>query len=205
MYSSLPNFVLGFHGCDKAVGENVLSGSERLLSSKNEYDWLGHGIYFWENNPKRALEYAEVIKNYPERVENPIHTPFVIGAIIDLGHCLNLLEAKSIEIVKQGFETFRKMHESSGFAPLPENKKFEDGFPVLRHLDCAVIQTIHEYRKEQKELEFDSLRAMFPEGKPIYPTAGFLEKNHIQICIRNLNCIKGYFRVLNPVEGSPVP
>lgn len=205
MYSSLPNFVLGFHGCDKAVGEKVLSSQERLMPSENEYDWMGHGIYFWENNPKRALEYANVIKNYPERVNNPIQTPFVIGAIIDLGHCLNLLEAKSIEIVKQGFETFLKMQESSGFQQLPENKKIEDGFPMLRHLDCAVMQTIHAYRKERKELEFDSVRAMFPEGKPIYATAGFLEKNHIQICIRNPNCIKGYFRVLDPVEGYSVP
>jgi len=25
------------------------------------------------------------------------------------------------------------------------------------------------------------------------PGAGFKEKNHIQICVRNRNCIKGYF------------
>lgn len=27
----------------------------------------------------------------------------------------------------------------------------------------------------------------------LYPEAGFTEKNHIQICIRNPNCIKSFF------------
>ena len=30
-------------------------------------------------------------------------------------------------------------------------------------------------------------------GNDLYPNAGFKEKNHIQIAIRNPNCIKGYF------------
>ena len=34
---------------------------------------------------------------------------------------------------------------------------------------------------------------IFWEGKPLYPNAGFAEKNHIQICVCNPNCIKGYF------------
>ena len=30
-----------------------------LNSSENDYDWLGSGIYFWEEGPKRALEWAQ--------------------------------------------------------------------------------------------------------------------------------------------------
>ena len=30
MYSSLPAFVLGFHGCDKSVGEKILAGKENI-------------------------------------------------------------------------------------------------------------------------------------------------------------------------------
>jgi len=40
---------------------------------------------------------------------------------------------------------------------------------------------------------FDSTRGVFTEGGPIFPGAGILEKSHIQICIRNPNCIKGFF------------
>ena len=66
MYSVLPHFVLGFHGYDKTVTEKVFSGEAELKSSDNDYDWLGHGIYFWENNPERALEFAQLIKKYPK-------------------------------------------------------------------------------------------------------------------------------------------
>ena len=41
--------------------------------------------------------------------------------------------------------------------------------------------------------EYDSARAVFFEGNEIYPSAGFKQKNHIQIAVRNPNCIKGYF------------
>jgi hypothetical protein len=107
MYSTLPHFVLGFHGCDKIVADEIISHSNKHLErSTNEYDWLGHGIYFWENNPARALEYATFLKDHPERTskdKKPIAKPAVVGAIIDLGYCLNLLEAHSLDVVKQGY------------------------------------------------------------------------------------------------------
>ncbi len=64
---------------------------------------------------------------------------------------------------------------------------------LLRHLDCAVIETIHQFNKDEGFYEFDSVRGVFFEGKELYPNAGFNEKNHIQITIRNTNCIKGFF------------
>ena len=102
MYSSLPSFVLGFHGCDKKIADKVLSGKDRLIPSENEYDWLGNGIYFWENSHQRALEYAKLLRQHPKRSINPVEKPYVIGAVIDLGHCLNLLDSEYIQIVKQG-------------------------------------------------------------------------------------------------------
>ncbi len=40
---------------------------------------------------------------------------------------------------------------------------------------------------------FDTIRGIFTEGGPAYKGAGIQTKNHIQVCIRNLNCIKGFF------------
>jgi len=64
MYDLLPSFVLGFHGCDEVLAESVFAGKTTLTASQNNYDWLGHGIYFWENNPQRALDYARRIQGY---------------------------------------------------------------------------------------------------------------------------------------------
>ena len=134
MYSNLPNFILGFHGCDEKVAERVLSGRDpHLPGSTNAYDWLGHGIYFWEQNPFRALKYANDVKADPRRTsrgKDPIKIPAVVGAIIDLGNCLNLLESKSIEIVKASYDHLVATSNAIG-GDLPTNRGDECFLIVL--------------------------------------------------------------------------
>jgi hypothetical protein len=205
VYSSLPSFVLGFHGCDAVVCEKIVNGKDTLKPSSNDYDWLGNGIYFWENDPLRAMRYAELLQKYPKRAKAIIRKPAVIGAIIDVGRCLNLIETKSLDIVKTAYELFKSTQEKAGL-PLPENKPVGDEQDLLlRKLDCAVIETIHAYNKENDHPEYDSVRGVFWEGNELYPNAGFKERNHIQICVRNVNCIKGYFTPLDADAGFPVP
>jgi hypothetical protein len=206
MYSSLPSFVLGFHGCDKSVADDLVAGETRLKISNNAYDWLGNGIYFWENNPQRALEYAHLLKANPKRCKEKIEIPDVVGAIIDLGHCLNLLDAKSIQVVEEAYESYCEAIEGAGW-PLPENQDPDgSGDLLLRPLDCAVIQHLHSLREEPpQDPAFDSVRGMFAEGARVYPGAGFHKRSHIQIAVKNPNCIKGYFRVMNPDRNWPIP
>jgi len=85
MYSNLPNFVLGFHGCDASVADKILMHQDIMKASENDYDWLGHGIYFWENNPQRAMDYARMLRDNPGRSRTDIEEPASIGAVIDLG------------------------------------------------------------------------------------------------------------------------
>lgn len=59
MYAKLPNLVIGFHGCNIDTCDNVLHKHQHLKASANKYDWLGNGIYFWENSYQRAYEWAE--------------------------------------------------------------------------------------------------------------------------------------------------
>lgn len=205
MYKSLSSLVLGFHGCDKSVYDKIICGQDTLKPSENDYDWLGNGIYFWENNPKRALEYAKLIKNNPHRSKNKINNEAIIGAVIDLGYCLNLLESDSLKLVKEAYnllkETFKTINKD-----LPENKSiFKEKDILIKKLDCAVIETLHEFNRSKGNKEFDSVRGVFWEGDDLYPNAGFKEKNHIQICIRNPNCIKGYFSLLKENPKFPTP
>ena len=69
---------------------------------------------------------------------------------------------------------------------------------LLRELDCAVIERIHQYNKELGKRSYDSVRGIFTEGKPVYEKSGIMEKTHVQLCIVNPNCIKGYFKPLTP-------
>ena len=194
MYSIRGNLVLAFHGCDESVRDKIVSSPKQsLLPSKNKYDWLGNGIYFWENNPKRALEYAKFLQKNPDRSKNPIIKPSVIGAIINFGYCLDLVDSESLTILKSGYEILKATTEKSEFKELKNKPTGADNELLLRELDCAVIETVCEVQESQNIRKFDSVRGVFFEGKEIYPNAGFKEKNHIQICIRNPNCIKGYF------------
>jgi hypothetical protein len=205
MYSRFPTFVLAFHGCDKEVRDRVLLNKERLLPSQNEYDWLGHGIYFWENNYQRAYEYAEAIHQNQGKCKTRISHPAVIGVVIDLGNCLNLLDSRYIEIVKQGYDLLNIASEKAGFL-LPENKPLKAGRElIIRNLDCAVIQTIHASNEKGAQESFDTVRGIFEEGEQLYPGAGFKKKTHIQICVRNPNCIKGYFHPLKQIDGYKIP
>lgn len=191
MYSRISNLVLGFHGCDRGVGLKILhsSGTLHLEESCNDYDWLGNGIYFWENNPERALRFAQDAVINKRLTKGKITEPFVIGAVIDLGHCLNLLDSLFLKELKKTYELMKM----SGYE-LPVNEYRDDsGYFLKRDLDCAVIETLHSLKRKKKERAFDSVRGVFVEGKELYPSAGFRKKNHIQLCIRNPNCIKGYF------------
>jgi hypothetical protein len=64
----------------------------------------------------------------------------------------------------------------------------------LHKLDCAVIEYLHKSFEESEDpVRFDSVRGAFYEGDVAYAGTDIRRKNHIQICLRNMNCIKGFF------------
>jgi hypothetical protein len=190
-----PAFVLGYHGCDASVAGRVFKG-ESLRPSANDYDWLGKGVYFWEADPERALQWAEEWRD-----RGKIKEPAIVGAVIDLRNCLNLATQDAAMIVKDAFQTYRRIRRAEG-KDLAENENprghsGEDR--LLRKLDNAVIEQVHSIVSDTPGFEpFDTVRAMFREGEPIYPDAGFWEKTHVQIAVRNLDCVIGYFRLRKP-------
>jgi hypothetical protein len=188
-----PGWVIGYHGCDQEVAELVLSGEANLRVSENDYDWLGSGIYFWENDASRARAWAGFVRDEAQLSAHLIRRPAVIGAVIDLGHCLDLLEAESIRLVRDAHADLQKVLEEID-SPLPINAGATPDYP-LRRLDCAVINYLHVIRKAEASRPFDSVRAPFLEGEALYPGAGFHPRTHLQLSIRNETHIVGYFRV----------
>lgn len=189
LYEYQPSFILGFHGCDKKTADGILCNDKpsHLKHSEKDYDWLGSGIYFWEGNYARALEWA-----HDRQKEGNIQTPAVIGAIIDLRQCLDMFDLGAMQQLRHAHLFLRKMYRRAG-QKLPRNvgpTPDKGG----RKLDCLVIKTLHQMRNDQGQVQYDSVRGPFLEGKRIYATSGFRTHTHIQICVRNTACIKGYFR-----------
>ena len=184
MYSKRPSLIVGFHGCDEKIRNEIVANHREMKPSCNKYDWLGQGFYFWENNYERALSFAE-----EQKQRGRIETPSVLGAYIDLGNCLDLLDSYHLTKLQGTFLQLKKSFELLG-QDLPTNKPIPTSSDlILRPLDCAVI----EAHAAQMSPTLDSVRGVFWEGEDLYPGAGMKEKNHIQISIRNINCIKCFF------------
>lgn len=187
MHRLSSSFVLGFHGCDRKVGETLIAG-EAFRPSDNNYDWLGPGIYFWENNWQRGLEFAH---EQMRRRDSKVKQPFVIGAVIELGACLDLTTKVSIDLVRVAHAVLMGELEKSG-VPVPVNSRDH-----MRHnLDCAVINRAHRIAASDADIgPIQTVKGVFVEGDAAYPGADFREKTHIQIAVCDPSCIKGVFHV----------
>jgi len=201
MYKIKTTIVLGFHGCDKKKRDWLIANGEfkpdspYKLFERKDYDWLGEGMYFWENDPERAYTWAKDVVVADQ--------PVVLGAVLDLGFCLDLSCIENFNLLKDSYENLKIECRLAG-KPLPKNYGGPD--KKLRKLDCEVINSLHDSRKRDPALRgFDSVRSPFLEGKPPYTKAGFKSETHIQIAIRNPNCIKGFFLPRNKDQNFPDP
>jgi hypothetical protein len=198
LYHRVPGLVLGFHGCDAAVAESIFSGKEKhLKASKNQYDWLGSGVYFWENDPQRAWEFAVKGMDKAPGTKGYVAQPCVVGAVLDLGFCFNLTDRRCLDELSTAYQLLVAMQALAG-EPMPVNKGHNHG---ARFLDRSVIETAHDLREQVHARDpnnasppYESVRCPFPEGDPTYSGGMIGRENHIQIAVRSLDCIKGYFR-----------
>jgi hypothetical protein len=177
---------LAYHGCNAKTAQNLLSGSEFLIS-ENSYDWLGSGVYFWENDPIRALQWAQ-------GRWSAIEPASIVGVAVDLGTCLDLTTQQGIKAVKSAHVGLIEMHALTGKS-LPENTG-SDRDKGYRKLDCAVINHLHTARKRiSAGLPYQTVRALFPEGEEAYTGAGFKDRTHVQLCVIDQRQILGVFRL----------
>ena len=172
--------VLGYHGCQRDFADAVRSGRITLAQwkpSQNVYDWLGEGIYFWEGSRTRADQWA---------VEQSGDQADVLEVEIDLGQCLNLLESTYHEAIRATYRNLRRVYRSQGWL-LPKNQK-------KRHdLDCLVINKFVKFMERfegQQGILFQTVRGVFEEGRPLFPGSALRSQSHIQIAVRDVQCMR---------------
>jgi hypothetical protein len=181
--------IIGYHGCDREIAENVLLGKTGLKKSENDYDWLGPGIYFWVDSPERAKEWAAYQKKRHGWKEAA-----VVGAFIHPGLCLNLTDYGVNDSLITAYELLKQMMDESK-SPLPVNTAPDHGVFLKRQLDCATIKMIHHIRKLEKNDPYDTVYGVFEEGEFLFPGSAFKAKTHVQLAVCNPASIIGYFRV----------
>jgi len=169
--------VYAYHGCTQALAAELISGGRSINAwplSRNEYDWLGHGIYFWEYGPKRAREWS--LANDRDGG--------VVGAHIQLGRCLDLTDTRYTSLLNNAFESFRESLTDENL-PLPVNSQKRN------NLDCAVINYAIEL---YEDYGFQTVGCPFLEGAPAYQGSRIKLHSHIQISVFDPECILGVFQ-----------
>ena len=172
--------VIGYHGCTQAFARELLQGKTAIADwrfSRNAWDWLGRGIYFWEHSPSRALRWAQQQRSRSKT------RPSVIGAVLQLGRCFDLFNESITGILASSYNELMRGFAAEG-RTMPTNQGRES---KLRKLDCLD-------RLEEEGITYDTVRCAFWEGEPLYPGAGFARETHIQIAVRNPACILGVFQ-----------
>ena len=168
--------VLGYHGCEPAFADALLRGDVALDGwepSANPYDWLGHGIYFWEFAPERAKSWGG--------------KGGIVGAVIQLGTCLDFTDVGYTALLSVAYERVKKKQRQLG-KPLPKNRG------KRRDLDCLVINNLVAWTEEEEHVHFQTVRCPFLEGEPAFPGSAIYHESHIQIAVRDKACILGLFR-----------
>lgn len=142
--------VLGYHGCDLEIATKLVAGECFFEPSANKYDWLGAGVYFFENSPERAVKFAEFSKNNPKlkTTKRPIKDPYCLGAVIELGFCLDLTKSEFMSEIKDSFEEIER-HGPKDLKDLKnfKNKSSLNNEEIIeswnRPLDRSVINYLH--------------------------------------------------------------
>ena len=130
-------------------------------------------------------------KRRPQQIKQPA----VIGAIIHLGVCFDLLDVRFTDKLASLYPTFEQTLRMAS-QPVPQNEPAHgtDRDLVRRKLDCAMLNwAIPEIEKSMGN-RFQTVRGVFQEGVPAYAGSGIMRKSHIQIVVRDTACILGYFR-----------
>ena len=172
---------IGFHGTSAEAAQRILASGFKI--SRNGYDWLGDGAYFFQDAPVRAMEWARL--RFGEGAA-------VVGAEIEMADCVDLLD---IPWEYRIWDTHRRLVD----------RLIEAGQPVPRQTDGAhrldrhVINYLADLLGESGS-EIRSVRAAFAEGKPLFLGSALLNRAHVQIAVRDLGAITRVW--LNDEEGE---
>lgn len=189
--------ILAYHGCDITVRDRLIKGQlPRLTPSSNRYDWLGEGVYLFEGDAGRAMEFARAACHQSAKLLSvrPIVTPAVVGAILCVSRCWDMTTVDGRRDYVMAHARLRDAQDTAG-RPMPTNRPSDafDEDTLIRGLDCAVFNVGHEMRARDGSPPIQLVRAAFYQGRPILDGTEFRTGTHLQLALRDQQCVIGWF------------
>lgn len=192
-------FVTGFHGTTLACANDILN-TKTFMPSPGTHHWIGPGVYFWQDAPLRAWEWAL----YASRRDTARSPPAVIRAAISISHCFDLLDIGYERWIKQAYrEMVEQEQTAQGWSgePVPlrvqQVPSFRDAHGVKHHIgdrvegaranynyrDFDVIERVLFNIHTTTGQRFTSARGAFSEGQMLYPSSFLFDRSHVQVAV----------------------
>ncbi len=171
--------VYAYHETSQTKAASILQNG--FLASDNDYDWLGTGIYFFQDAPMRARQWA---------TEQHPNEPAVICARIQLDNCIDLFDVKWFPILKNIYNLFDDQYRSAN-RPLPKQNPSRS---KAHRLDCAFFNFASQLISNDEQT-VECIRAVFVEGESIFPDSAIFDLAHAQIAIKNPALITEYYLI----------
>jgi hypothetical protein len=174
-----PIELVGYHGTNIESARQILQTG--FTPSRNNYDWLGKGVYFWQDAPYRAWHWAG------EHCKNKGGDPAVIRSLVKIGRdeFMDLLDYSQDPNWANRLSRTHEYLQQQPRSVLPPNKR-----AIKYHsLDRLVVDTLIEDILKPVNINILAVRACFQEGEEIYPGSAIYNKSHIQVAVRDTSSI----------------
>jgi hypothetical protein len=209
--------VIGYHACPREYAEAICAGEVRITDwqlSANKYDWLGDGGYFWEDGLRRAREWARDFVKGPAGI---VRAEIDLGRCLDLSETeyLDLIRTMYADVAstyraqRWQLPVNRELGAPRGYrrrvlaildrmnvwlyfkaAGVQFERKTEN---KLRFLDSFVLNQFLKAMESDvfgQAITYQTVRCPFEEGEPLFPGSMIRTQSHVQISVRDRQCIR---------------
>jgi hypothetical protein len=184
-----------YHGTTVELAKRIFD-QRKFKVSRNTYDWLGPGVYFYQDSPLKALAWAQ---RYAVEECAKGTAAAVIAVDIDLSSSFDIFRPENHEILVE-------VHRQTKANPT-ELQNVKQHRPVLRredgerfHLfnsqplghdrlmgnnfvDAKTVSRAIQIVTDKRQVAYNCARYFFWEGKELYSGSYFFDHSNLQLCI----------------------
>jgi hypothetical protein len=170
--------VYGYHGTSRASAESILD-TEFSLSIRND-DWLGTGVYFWQDAPHHAYWWAKEYKRFDDPVVLRSEIYFNPNLCMDLldstnnSSLVSVLKYSSEEVYSSIFR--RRLQEQQRGTQDRIGAWFSE---IDKHTVDFAVQSLGNIRGRPVK----AVRSIFQDGERLYPGSRLYDMSHVQIVV----------------------
>ena len=155
--------IVGFHGTTKGSAKSILQ-FKKFIISKDDEEWLGPGVYFFEDDIKQAYYYCVRAKK--------INDWSILKSDIYAEVVIDLVDTETREYFERILNKIKHRY-----------LKRADGRP-RKLMNSVTLNIMYEANP------YDVVRGIFQVPSTGYLSRTNLMCLQKQICVRNLDCIK---------------